>query len=561
MKLEAAAFFPVLFLVTISIGKTEGTLDIQTSTPLGLVSKVAPDLLSHIVLTSINVTGPENCIAIFSNGGSAVEVNTLEFPNAEALIFPEDGIVLSTGNPTFLPDNNSGNQTSCIDSKGDDFLDNMLSYAAGSPVTTKDACVLEFEFNAPMNAEGLQFEYVFGSDEYLEWVNSTFNDAFALVLNGANIALVPGLDSYVGLHTVNNHINSDYFVFNDPGTSEINGPVPYPNFEPDGFTTNLKASGAVKPGEVNTISFRIADTSDCNLDSWVLINGGSMVFGPPPGPLPPRPGPPSPPQPPVPGPPGPFGDPHIKPFAGETYDFHGVCDLVLLHNARFMNGLGMDIHIRTAKMRMWSYTSSLAVCIGEEIFEVMGGAGIQQIWMNGIQLENKFIENENTKGSLVSNLSGFPIYFTKASTNQREFVIDLGESEKIVIRLWKLFVSARLENVKDEHFENSLGLLGSFPDGMRLSRDNSTILEDHNAFGQEWQVDDSDPKLFHSLEGPQYPQKCDIPSSIEMRRRLAETSLTAEEAKRACVNTDKIYMDLCIFDVLATDDTSMAGAY
>jgi hypothetical protein len=41
------------------------------------------------------------------------------------------------------------------------------------------------------------------------------------------------------------------------------------------------------------------------------------------------------------------GDPHFKTFGGEMYDFHGECDLVLLHNPEFNNNLGMDIHIRT----------------------------------------------------------------------------------------------------------------------------------------------------------------------------------------------------------------------
>merc|ERR1712151_735138 len=49
------------------------------------------------------------------------------------------------------------------------------------------------------------------------------------------------------------------------------------------------------------------------------------------------------------------GDPHFKLWDGKAYDFHGICDLVLLHNPEFNNGLGMDIHIRTKKMKHWSY--------------------------------------------------------------------------------------------------------------------------------------------------------------------------------------------------------------
>jgi hypothetical protein len=41
------------------------------------------------------------------------------------------------------------------------------------------------------------------------------------------------------------------------------------------------------------------------------------------------------------------GDPHFKTWRGQHFDFHGECDLVLLHSSEFGSGLGLDIHIRT----------------------------------------------------------------------------------------------------------------------------------------------------------------------------------------------------------------------
>merc|ERR1712232_1440220 len=55
------------------------------------------------------------------------------------------------------------------------------------------------------------------------------------------------------------------------------------------------------------------------------------------------------------------GDPHFKLWDGKAYDFHGICDLVLLHNPEFNNGLGMDIHIRTKKMKHWSYIKTAVI--------------------------------------------------------------------------------------------------------------------------------------------------------------------------------------------------------
>merc|ERR1719162_1750872 len=118
------------------------------------------------------------------------------------------------------------------------------------------------------------------------------------------------------------------------------------------------------------------------MDSWVMITGGSLSFKkytPPPVTSAPTKSPVvSPTESPVVSPtesPSAYekGDPHFMTWAGERYDFHGVCDLVLVHVASFGNGLGMDIYIRSKKMKIWSYTASAAVRIGQNIFEVIGG--------------------------------------------------------------------------------------------------------------------------------------------------------------------------------------------
>ena len=81
-----------------------------------------------------------------------------------------------------------------------------------------------------------------------------------------------------------------------------------------------------------------------------------------------------------------FGDPHFKTWAGEFYDFHGVCDLVLIKNPEFKNGLGMHIHLRTTRTRMWSYVSSAAIRIGEDILEVIGGPEEKKLLPEALKL-------------------------------------------------------------------------------------------------------------------------------------------------------------------------------
>jgi hypothetical protein len=46
------------------------------------------------------------------------------------------------------------------------------------------------------------------------------------------------------------------------------------------------------------------------------------------------------------------GDPHFKTWQGQHYDYHGECDLVLLHSSEFGSGLGLDVHIRTKLRRL-----------------------------------------------------------------------------------------------------------------------------------------------------------------------------------------------------------------
>jgi hypothetical protein len=49
---------------------------------------------------------------------------------------------------------------------------------------------LDFEFTTTTG--GVFFNYVFASEEYNEFTNSQFNDAFTLQVDGVNIALIPG---------------------------------------------------------------------------------------------------------------------------------------------------------------------------------------------------------------------------------------------------------------------------------------------------------------------------------------------------------------------------------
>jgi hypothetical protein len=237
------------------------------------------------------------------------------------------------------------------------------------------------------------------------------------------------------------------------------------------------------------------------------------------------------------------GDPHFMTWSGEKFDFHGVCDLVLLQSPR------MDIHIRTKKTRSWSYIHSVAVRIGDDIIEVMGGADKNSFWLNKAKGE----------ASEPISLDGYTVTFDQHSAKSRQFVIDLGNDGKVELKTWNGMVSVTMNG--GELFHNSYGLMGSYPGGLKMARDTTTVVEDLDAFGQEWQVKSTDPKLFHNIDGPQHPTKCETPSSAQMRRRLGESVISKEDAETACSRVSEEDFDLCVFDVMATNNKDSAGAY
>merc|ERR1711862_119484 len=162
---------------------------------------------------------------------------------------------------------------------------------------------------------------------------------------------------------------------------------------------------------------------------------------------------------------------------------------------------------------------------------------------------------------LQHTISGYPISYAWVTKKQREFTIDLDKSQKIVFKTWNKFVRVDLVGAKASDFGRSLGLMGTYGKGIMVARDRTTILNDPEEFGMEWQVQVADVRLFHNPEGPQAPEKCRLPNKSDVRRRLRESILSQEEAQNACSHVDGSDRDLCIFDVMATNDLGVASAY
>ena len=237
----------------------------------------AEDLANAILGSGVSVSNVvldcgEGASGIFSNGGSTN-------------IGLGSGILLTSGRASDAigPNNNGAigfNQPDAFD--GDADLSTLVS---GS---IRDACRLEFDFVA--ESDFITVQYVFGSEEYNEYVCSQYNDVFGFFVtgnipsggnyNGANVALVPSTALPVSVNTINLGVpgaegsfgncvaldNTEFYVDNASGVS-----IQY-----DGFTVVLTAQVAVIPGETYRFKFAIADVSDSVLDSGVFIRSNSF---------------------------------------------------------------------------------------------------------------------------------------------------------------------------------------------------------------------------------------------------------------------------------------------
>jgi gliding motility-associated-like protein len=140
-----------------------------------------------------------------------------------------------------------------------------------------DVAVLEFDF-VP-SSDTVKFRYVFGSDEYLTWINSTFNDVFGFFISGPgingpfsgnsqNIAVVPNSNPPlpITISSVQPALNGQYYIDNVNNTTVgLNG-----------FTKVFTAMSPVTCGLTYHIRIAIADGSDASLDSKVFLEANSF---------------------------------------------------------------------------------------------------------------------------------------------------------------------------------------------------------------------------------------------------------------------------------------------
>lgn len=239
------------------------------------------------------------------------------FTAANNVLELKKGLIISTGQADNVASiNNKHNQSYPFGDKETDADLQKLAVQGLYDVTS-----IEFDF-VPL-ANSLKFNYQFGSEEYPEYVGSTYNDVFAFFVSDdstkRNIALVPDTNIPVSVNTINANVSKQYFlennvfsnaslrreappqpiierrgffsffsrIFSSSSAKEVSdgidadlfkkvNPRIYRFLQLDGITRKLTAQMYVVPYKKYRLKIILADVADNIYDSGVFIEDKSL---------------------------------------------------------------------------------------------------------------------------------------------------------------------------------------------------------------------------------------------------------------------------------------------
>ena len=271
--------FIAALALTASVANAQIIIDNQGD-PASLVSNLA--FTNNLEVFNITFTGDTNQFGFFNAQNSNIPIDY--------------GVVLGSGDvinvigPNTSPSSTLGGGNFGV---SDADIESLVS------AFCNDAAILEFDFISPVDTS-ITVEFVFGSEEYNNYVCSSYTDGLGIFLSGPgiegsfsnnaiNLATVPGTGSPVSINTINSGVpgtnggngencyaadsmwmeNAIYFYNNEiiscPGETQL-----------DGFTLTLSNTAVLVPGETYHIKIVIADAVDAVADSAVFLKGNAI---------------------------------------------------------------------------------------------------------------------------------------------------------------------------------------------------------------------------------------------------------------------------------------------
>jgi hypothetical protein len=259
------------YLIALSLNGLVAQISLTPGPDVTPAMMVESILMEGVSYSNVTFQGANHARGIFSNG----ETTNLGISG---------GIFLTSGHWAYIPGpNNFGSAGSNNGLPGHPLL------TAVATVSTYDASVLSFDF-VP-ETDTLRFKYVFGSEDYNEWVGQSYKDIFACFITGPNpsggyyvdknIAIIPDTtNTPITINTVNNGyastgqpptgpcMNCEYFTDNTGGVT----------LQYDAKTVVMTAWVHVVPCEVYSIVFGVADAGDLIYDSGGFVEENSIGY-------------------------------------------------------------------------------------------------------------------------------------------------------------------------------------------------------------------------------------------------------------------------------------------
>lgn len=281
----------IVFLFTLFVNQSIAQLTTTNLAPYNTAANLVNNVLMGQGVTALNVTSYGNAMqrGFFANGASSVGIDS--------------GIVLCSGSIYNIPFSTGGASTSIPNATGQGAGDaDLLAVAQSVPSligqwfsvnSTWDASVIQFDF-VPLS-DTVEFSYVFGSEEYLTWVNTSYNDAFGFFLSGPgingsysnnaiNVATVPNTSPAlpISISTIHCGLNSTYFNCNYSSSWGLATQCTTPScsgssgINYNGYTDVITAVLYVQACDTFHMKLAVADGSDKILDTGVFIEANSF---------------------------------------------------------------------------------------------------------------------------------------------------------------------------------------------------------------------------------------------------------------------------------------------
>jgi gliding motility-associated-like protein len=239
-------------------------------------SNVAADLANKLVGSGVTIS---NISLTCNTDGAGIFVST------NAMLGIDSGIVLTTG---YAKDSSTtvGVNNPATSFANENRINNYTDSDLGA--NAQDICKLEFDFIP--QGDSIKFQYKFGSEEYPDYVCSSFNDIFGFYISGpgfafpTNLALVPGTSIPVTINSINSGVSGIFGIFSNctnmgagsPFSAYYTNNITNTSVVYDGLTTLLESSALVTPCTTYHMKFVIADIFDSQYDSGVFLKAGSF---------------------------------------------------------------------------------------------------------------------------------------------------------------------------------------------------------------------------------------------------------------------------------------------